>query len=87
MTSTGNRAIADMLAARGLAQSTVIVTHELTSDRRTLLRQGVIDAIIDQNPELEAFTVVETLAHHFGRLDAPPTRLTTPFTLFFRENA
>ncbi len=87
VTSTGNRAIADMLASRGLDQSTVMITHELTADRRLLLKQGIIDAIIDQNPEHEAFTAVETLAHHFGRLDTPPTRLVTPFTLFLRENA
>ena len=87
VTSTGNRAIADMLIGRGLDQSTVLVTHELTADRRALLKQGVIDAIIDQNPEHEAFTAIETLAHHFGRLEEAPTRLVTSFTLFLRENA
>mgnify|MGYP001765639119 CR=1 FL=1 len=64
-----------------------MITHELTPDRRALLKQGLLDAIIDQDPELEALTAVETLAHHFGRLEAPPMRLTTPFTLFFRENS
>jgi LacI family transcriptional regulator len=63
-----------------------MITHELTPDRRQLLLEGSIDAIIDQNPELEALTAIEALAHHFGRLDAPPARLITPFTLFFREN-
>lgn len=87
VTSTGNQAIADLLISRGLDQSTVVITHELTPGRRALLKQGIIDAIIDQDPELEAFTAVETLAHHFGRLDQPPTRLVTPFTLFLRENA
>ena len=87
VTSTGNRAIANMLLARGLASLTILITHELTPDRRALLKQGVIDAIIDQDPELEALTAIETLAHHFGRLEAPPLRLTTPFTLFFRENS
>jgi LacI family transcriptional regulator len=87
VTSTGNRAIADLLLARGLSTSTVLITHELTPDRRRLLKEGVIDAIIDQDPELEALTAIELLAHHFGRLEAPPLRLTTPFTLFFRENS
>ena len=87
VTSTGNRAIADMLQSRDLDQSTVMITHELSPDRRALLKQGVIDAILDQNPEHEAFTAIETLAHHFGRLAEPPTRLVTPFTLFLRENA
>ena len=50
VTSTGNRAISDMLVSRGLDQSTVIITHELTTERRALLNRGIIDAIIDQNP-------------------------------------
>jgi hypothetical protein len=61
-------------------------THELTSARRILLKTGAIDAIIDKNPELEAQTAVEFMAHHFGRLEAVPRPLTTPLTLFFREN-
>jgi hypothetical protein len=46
----------------------------------------VIDTITDQDSENGAFTASETLAQHFGRLGAPPTRFTTPFTLYFREN-
>jgi LacI family transcriptional regulator len=84
--STGNRAIAATLVRLGRSASTIMITHELTPARRQLLREGVIDAIIDQNPELEAEIAIETLAHHFGRLEAPPTRLITPFTISFREN-
>jgi hypothetical protein len=32
----------------------------------------MIDAIIDQNSALEVRTAIESLAAHFGRLDAPP---------------
>lgn len=46
VTSTGSRATADMLLARGLAGLTIMITHELTPERRALLKQGVIDAII-----------------------------------------
>ena len=84
--STGNRAIASVLDALGRGLSTIMITHELTPARRVLLKRGFIDAIIDQHPDLEAQTAVEVLAHHFGRLESPPTRLTTPFTIFFREN-
>jgi LacI family transcriptional regulator len=51
-----------------------------------MLLDGIIDAVIDQNPELEVLTALEVLAHHFGRLEKPPSRLVTPFTLYFREN-
>ena len=84
--STGNRAIASVLDALGRGLSTIMITHELTPARRVLLKRGLIDAIIDQHPDLEAQTAVEVLAHLFGRLEAPPTQLTTPFTIFFREN-
>jgi LacI family transcriptional regulator len=84
--STGNRSIAATLDRLGRSASTVVITHELTPARRELLKAGLIDAIIDQNPEFEAQTAVELLAHHFGRLEVAPARLTTPFTLFLREN-
>jgi LacI family transcriptional regulator len=84
--STGSRSIAAALAALGRSASTTVITHELTPARRTLLKTGAIDAIIDQNPEVQAQTAVEFMAHHFGRLEAAPRPLTTPLTLFFREN-
>ncbi len=84
--STGNRSIAAALDRLGRSLSTVVITHELTPARRALLKAGAIDAIIDQNPDHEAQTAVEVLAHAFGRLEAAPAPLTTPFTLFFREN-
>jgi LacI family transcriptional regulator len=85
-TSGGNRGIADTLRRLGRAGETVLITHELSPERRALLREGVIDAIIDQNPELEVLTSVETLLHHLGRQDVPPERTITPFTIYFREN-
>jgi LacI family transcriptional regulator len=84
--STGNRSIAAALENLGRHLSTVVITHELTPARRDLLKAGAIDAVIDQNPDHEALTAIEVLAHRFGRLEAAPAELTTPFTLYFREN-
>jgi hypothetical protein len=36
-----------------------------------MLFDRIIDAVIDQNPELEVLTALEVLAHHFGRLEKP----------------
>jgi LacI family transcriptional regulator len=63
-----------------------MIAHELIAHRRQMLLDGIIDAVIDQNPELEVLTALEVLPHHFGRLEKPPTRMITPFTLYFREN-
>jgi hypothetical protein len=54
------------------------ITHELTDERSVLLREGLIDAVMDQNPELEVRTAVGVIAAHFGRLEAPPRSTVTP---------
>jgi len=50
-------------------QDVVFITHELTPDHRELLRQGLIDAIIDQNPSSEVRAAIESMARLVGRLD------------------
>jgi LacI family transcriptional regulator len=84
--STGTLAIGQALEATGRQEAITMIAHELTAHRRRMLLGGIIDAVIDQNPELEVLTALEVLAHHFGRLEKPPTRPVTPFTLYFREN-
>src|SRR5690606_35510979 len=67
--SSGNVAIARTMQAMGLAQRVTMITHELTASRRQLLRDGILDAVIDQNPRLEAARALEVLARHFRRGD------------------
>ena len=85
--SAGDSSIVGALRHFGRAGKTVLVTHELTPERKALLQEGVIDAIIDQNPELEAMTAVQLLARHFGRCadEALPTM--TPARIYIRENS
>ena len=85
--SAGNLAIAKALRSLGLETTTVIITHEITPERRRMLRDGILDAVIDQNPRLEAQRAIEALARHFKRLDSE-TKLEeyTPFNIFIREN-
>ena len=83
--SAGAQPVVD--AIRGAGRSGVVfITHELTEERRRLLREGTIDAIIDQNPEFEVRTAVEVIAAHFGRLDAPPPVTVTPVQIHMIEN-
>lgn len=83
--SAGAQPVVD--AIRGAGRSGVVfITHELTEERRRLLREGLIDAIIDQNPEVEVRTAVEVIAAHFGRLDAPPRATVTPVQIHMIEN-
>lgn len=61
--SVSSGAAAVVAALKALhRQDVVSITHELTPDRRDLLRQGRIDAVIDQNPSSEVRVTIETFA-------------------------
>jgi len=84
--SSGNTAILENIRKIGLAQKITLITHELTVERRKMLREGLIDAVIDQNPDIEAHRSLEILARHFGRLSPPLDAEFTPFNIYIREN-
>ena len=84
--SAGDSSIVGALRHFGRAGKTVLITHELTPERKALLQEGVIDAIIDQNPELEAMTAVQLLARHFGRCGDEALPTMTPARIYIREN-
>ncbi|WP_138466600.1 LacI family DNA-binding transcriptional regulator [Poseidonocella sp. HB161398] len=79
--SAGAQAIADAIRAAGRAGEVVVITHELTPNRRRLLREGRIDVVIDQDPVREVRTAVEALACRFGRLPEGPETTLTPVQL------
>lgn len=84
--SAGAQPVVNAMKALGKRNEIVFITHELTEDRRRLMREGMIDAIIDQDPVLEVRTAVEALAAYFGRRDDPPTSLVTPIHIHMIEN-
>ena len=65
----------------------VFITHELTDERRALLQDRAIDAVVDQNPAAEVRVAVETMARLLGRLDGEPTTTLTPIRIVMAENA
>lgn len=70
-------------AARG--QDVVVIGHELTEETRRYLVNGTIDALIDQNPRVEAREAIELLvqaARGGERLTSRPMRVHA----IFREN-
>lgn len=85
--SAGARPVVEAIHALGRGGDVVFITHELTEERRVLLREGKIDAIIDQNPDLEVRTALEWLAGHFGRLEIPPRSTITPVQIHMIENS
>ncbi|MBB4273453.1 LacI family DNA-binding transcriptional regulator [Rhizobium mongolense] len=84
--SAGARSVVSAMNALRRRNEIVFITHELTDERRQLMREGLIDAIIDQDPALEVRAAVEALAAHFGRKDDPPACLTTSIHIHMIEN-
>ena len=50
----GTSGIATELQARGLDPHVVLLCHEVTENNKAFLLNGTIDAVIDQNPRVEA---------------------------------
>ncbi len=84
--SAGAQSVVNALKTLGKSREVIFITHELTDDRRHLMREGMIDAIIDQNPAIEVRTAVEALAAYFRRKDEQPASLITPIQIHMIEN-
>lgn len=84
--SAGAQPVVKAMKALGKRAEIVFITHELTEDRRLLMREGMIDAILDQDPRLEVRTAIEALAACFGRRDEAPASLITPIHIHMIEN-
>ncbi len=80
----GNPGIARALRERGLAGRVVLIGHEATEGNKQLLLEGVLDAVIDQNPRVEAREVLNILT---GVARQEPYALVPPrLQIIFREN-
>lgn len=58
----GNVGIARALKETGKAGSVVFIGHEVTNDTKSLLLDGVMHAVIDQNPRVEAREALNILS-------------------------
>ncbi|MET2831485.1 LacI family DNA-binding transcriptional regulator [Mesorhizobium shangrilense] len=80
----GNTGIARALKERGRAQSTIFLGHEVTDGTKDLLLDGTLDAVIDQNPRVEAREALNILTHAVRGL---PYELHQPrLQVIFKEN-
>ena len=51
------------LNERNRSKSIVFIGHELTENTKSMLLTGTIDAVIDQNPRVEAREAISLLTH------------------------
>ncbi|EYD76398.1 regulatory protein, LacI [Rubellimicrobium mesophilum DSM 19309] len=80
----GNPGIAWALRERDLARRVVLIGHEATEGNKRLLLDGVLDAVIDQNPRVEVREALNVLT---GAARQEPYGLVQPrLQVVFREN-
>lgn len=80
----GNEGVARALRARGAAGRVALIGHEATDANKRLLIEGVMDAVIDQNPRVEAREALAALA---GAVRGEPHAVVQPrLAIVFREN-
>ncbi|WP_121066012.1 LacI family DNA-binding transcriptional regulator [Chachezhania antarctica] len=81
---SGNQGIARALRERRLERDVVFVGHDLTEATRMLLLDRTMDAVIDQNPRVQAREIVKLLVSAVKGSSEPdyPPRL----QVVFREN-
>lgn len=80
----GNAGIGQALQEAGLARSVLFVGHELTESTKRFLLDGTMDAVIDQNPRVEAREAISMLKNtvRARKFEYHPPRL----QVIFREN-
>jgi LacI family transcriptional regulator len=80
----GSMGVGQALKDRNLQSSIVFVGHDATEDTKALLLDGTIDAVIDQNPRVEARESLNILTHAVNGLpyESHPPRL----QVIFKEN-
>jgi LacI family transcriptional regulator len=82
----GNRGIAAALEESGRAHDVVWIAHELTVHTRALLLNGVIDAVINQDPGHEARSAARVLLAHCWDDPVEPDQERINIDIFLRDN-
>jgi len=82
----GNRGIARALEESGRAREIVFIGHELTEHSRRFLLSGVMDAVIDQHPRLEAREAISALARAARGQPIDRRGLAVGMQVIFRDN-
>ncbi|ESX01642.1 LacI family transcriptional regulator [Mesorhizobium sp. LSJC268A00] len=80
----GNTGIARALKERGRAKDILFLGHEVTDGTKELLLDGTLDAVIDQNPRVEAREALNILSHSVRHLDYEPHQ--PRLQVIFKEN-
>jgi LacI family transcriptional regulator len=82
----GAQGVAEALVRAGRAGDVAWVGHELSDEHRTALASGVMDLVIDQDPDGQVLAALAHLLHACGWNEQPPSSGLNEFRLFCAEN-
>ena len=82
----GSAGIAAELQRLAPTERPVWVGHELSDEHRTLLRLGLLDLVIDQDPDGQIASALHHLLHASGHVEQPAPAEPNEFRLFCAEN-
>jgi len=80
----GTPGIANVISARNLSRAIVLIGHEATEANKGLLLDGTLDAVIDQNPRVEAREALNILTAAVRR--EPYSYIPPRLQLVLKEN-
>ena len=85
-TTSGASEVVAALAPVRRDKAITLISHELTAERRSLLKARAIDAVIDQNPEFEVRAATELMARFLGRMEGAAASIVTPVQIYTPES-
>ena len=84
--SVGSAGLVRALEDLGLSAQIRLITHELTPNRRALLGQRKLSAVIDQAPLTEVRLAGEAMARLLGRMPGRAQSVSTDIRIFMPES-
>lgn len=82
----GSKGIVSALNKFGLAGKVMFAGHEISNEHRHYIEQGIMDLVIDQDPDGQTICSLQHLLYSCGIIDTAPSPEPNEFRLFFREN-
>ena len=83
----GTPGIVAALRKAGVAGRVLLAGHELSAEHRQFIDAGIMDLVIDQDPDGQTLSGIQHLLYACGLLDLAPATEPNEFRLFCRENA
>ncbi|HQV31697.1 MAG TPA: substrate-binding domain-containing protein, partial [Calditrichia bacterium] len=78
--------VADYLSNRGLGEQVALVGYDLIPQNIKFLKQGVIDFLISQSPELQGYTGLISLYRHLMFQESIDLEIRLPIEIITKEN-